>query len=82
MNSQQTYIYESPDGGHTVYRRPAGGAPSDREIHQISDEKTGLYDQIKKNNLWSDIHRHAKKDVVLHRMLEEIEIYYHLKSQP
>ena len=32
MQEQQTYIYESPDGGETVTRRPFGGDVSTREI--------------------------------------------------
>jgi len=32
-----TYIYESPDGGKTVTRRPMGGDWTQKEVIQISE---------------------------------------------
>lgn len=29
---KQAYIYESPDGGKTVYARPMGGDPRNRQL--------------------------------------------------
>jgi hypothetical protein len=77
---QETYIYESPDGGDTVYRRRMGGTQS--ELHSISDKKRDLLDVLKKNKLWGDIHRTAQSDPVLQDMLERIEIYHRLKDSP
>ena len=34
LEKDRTYIYESPDGGKTVTRRPFGGDVSDREVIQ------------------------------------------------
>ena len=77
---EETYIYESPDGGDTVYRRCFGG--TQRELHSISDKKRDLLDELKKNKLWGDIHRAAQSDPVLQHMLEQVEIYYRLKDSP
>jgi len=43
--SAGTFIYESPDGGETVTRRPFGGDIEDREviIHPTSDIKKKAY---------------------------------------
>ena len=76
----ETYIYESPDGGDTVYRRRMGG--TQRELHSISDKRRDLLDDLKKNKLWGDIHRAAQSDPVLQDMLERIEIYHRLKDSP
>lgn len=76
----ETYIYESPDGGDTIYRRKFGDAQ--RELHSISDKKQSLIDDLRKTKLWGEIHRSAAKDPVLKEMLDQIEIYYHLKNSP
>lgn len=34
------YIYESPDGGKTIYRRPVGNPTAKRELYR---SKSGLY---------------------------------------
>jgi hypothetical protein len=77
---QETYIYESPDGGDTVYRRPMGS--TQRELHSISDKRRDLLDELKKNKLWGDIHRAAQSDPVLQHMLDQVEIYHRLKDSP
>jgi hypothetical protein len=76
----ETYIYESPDGGDTVYRRRMGD--TQRELHSISDKKRDLLDELKKNKLWGDIHRAAQSDPVLKEMLDQVEIYHRLKDLP
>jgi hypothetical protein len=76
----ETYIYESPDGGDTVYRRRFGDVQ--RELHSISDKKRDLLDELKKKKLWGDIHRAAQSDPVLKEMLDQIEVYHLLKDSP
>jgi len=76
----ETYIYESPDGGNTVYRRRMGN--TQRELHSISDKRRDLLDELKKNKLWGDIHRAAQSDPVLQHMLDQVEIYHRLKDSP
>jgi len=79
---QETYIYESPDGGHTVCRRPVGQAPSEREIHSVSDQKRTWDLRERREHLWYDILRASERDQILDEMLDQVEIYYRLKSQP
>jgi len=82
MNSDiiKTYIYESPDGGDTVYRRRFGD--TQRELHSISDKKRSQIDNLRKDKLWGDIHRAAQYDPVLQHMLDHVEIYHRLKNSP
>jgi len=37
MQEEKTYIYESPDGGNTVTRRPFGGDISEKEVIKVSE---------------------------------------------
>ena len=76
----ETYIYESPDGGDTVYRRRFGDIQ--RELHSISDKKRSQIDNLRKNKLWEDIHRAAQSDTILQDMLDRVEIYHRLKDSP
>ncbi len=79
---QETYIYESPDGGHTVYRRPFGGPVSQRELHSMSKESQIRYQDLQDQKLWGEIRRMAKRDPALQDILDQAIVYYHLKSQP
>lgn len=68
------YIYESPDGGDTVYRRRANS--TEREIvHQ------GPLHQLRlRSQLWREIFLSAQEDPELRAMIDQIEVYYRLKS--
>ena len=74
------YIYESPDGGETVYRRMANSHL--RELNHISKNKKEKLQQQEHTALWNDICYYAKSDPVLKEMLDQIEIYYTLKNSP
>jgi hypothetical protein len=74
------YIYESPDGGETVYQRESGKI--DRELHWSSDAHKNLQQELQHGKLWGNIHRAAQTDPVLKEMLDQIEIYHTLKNTP
>lgn len=73
----QEYVFESPDGGHTVYRRHVG--KQDRELVSVSPERQSTIDTIKEDKLWSGIRRAAKTDPALKEMLDQVRVYYELK---
>lgn len=75
-------MYESPDKGHTVYRRLIGQSPTERELYSISQEKRNLDHRLEREMKWNRIVHAGDHDPVLREMLDQIEIYYHLKSQP
>ena len=69
------YIYESPDGGHTVFRREFG---SDiKEIVSVDEE------YLEHNNqwfAWRDILRASKNNSVLKEALDRAQIIYELSK--
>jgi hypothetical protein len=75
-----TYVYESPDGGNTVYRREPGN--TDRQLHYVSDKRKNLDRELEHAKLWGNIHRAAKTDSTLNEMLDQIKVYYTLKNTP
>lgn len=72
-----TYIYESPDSGETIYRRKHNS--TQRELYKVSDKKLKLEKEIQHNKLWEEIRVSSLSDPVLKQMLDQIEIYYTLK---
>lgn len=73
---RETYIYESPDGGDTVYRRPFGS--QQKELVREGP----LRKQMLRSQLWREIFLAAEKDPVLQEMLDKIEVYHQLKNSP
>lgn len=72
------YIYESPDGGETVYAREVGN--SDRVMIGQSTKAKGLLEKMQEDKLWSEIRFTAKQDIILQNMLNEVEVYFKLKK--
>ena len=65
-------IYESPDGGKTVFVREGNiNVPLDTFIERRY--------QMRKQQCWSDIHSAAKTDTILQDLLDRVEVYYKLK---
>lgn len=73
------YVYESPDGGHTVYRREMGKI--ERELHSLSEEKRKWDQRVQREMLWAKIVSAAETDPELQTLLDQAEIYFHLKHE-
>ena len=71
-----TYIYESPDGGGTIYAREAG--TNERIMIGQSYQARSMMDQIKEDKLWGDIRRKAQTHEGLREELERVIIFYKL----
>lgn len=72
-------VFESPDGGNTVYSREPGSAQ--RDLVKTYDPRTHdgrpLHDHIMESKLWGDIRRAAETNPALQDALERaIMIYY------
>lgn len=68
-------IFESPDGGHTVYVKTAGS--SAREMYTIDN-----YVSEKKRAIrFSDILEMAKTDSEIADLIEKLEVLYELKRK-
>jgi hypothetical protein len=71
--SETKYIYESPDNGDTIYRRPFG--TNQRELVQEGP----LRKKMLRAQLWNNIMLTSETDPELQHMLEQTEIYYQMK---
>jgi hypothetical protein len=69
-------IFESPDGGNTVYEREYG------EIARtLTKENRSMMDRIYEDKLWGDIRRMGKSNPVMQEELERVIILYHLLKE-
>jgi len=64
-----TYIYESPDGGDTVYRRQFGS--NQRELIKVSNSVHYTH--------WREMLVAAEHDEYLRDLLDRAESYYRLR---
>jgi hypothetical protein len=72
-----TKIFESPDSGDTVYVRNMGEA--DRQLHHVSSKHSDLLKQMREDQIWNQIRKHARTDAGLQELLEPAIMYYKLK---
>jgi hypothetical protein len=75
-----TYVYETPDGGGTIYRRMSGNYQ--RELYKVSERQQQLNLEAQRQAIWQHILQDSKHDSILKDMLDRIEVYYTLKNQP
>lgn len=69
-------IYESPDGGKTVYGRMPG--EKERTLIRQDPELISTLDSIREDKIWGEIRRTAKRNAQLNEMLEAVKVYYNL----
>ena len=73
-------VFESPDGGNTVYSRELGS--DNRELIQQYDPRThdgrSLNDHIMESKLWGNIRRAAESNTTLQDALDRAIMIYHL----
>ena len=76
-DSQDKFVYESPDGGETVYKRKIGS--SKRVITDESEQRVNeLIFELKEDLEWRLIRQAAESNSVLRDMLDQIREYYYL----
>jgi hypothetical protein len=69
-------IFESPDGGNTVYARESG------EIYRtLVKENKELFNKMAEDKLWGEIRRMARTNTVMQEELERVIILYHLLKE-
>jgi hypothetical protein len=79
VHNDQEYVYESPDGGQTIYRRRKNQPTDTREMIQETMESHHVRQQ--RQNLWINIHQQARSDAELKELLNRAEVYYRLKYE-
>jgi hypothetical protein len=76
-------IFESPDGGNTVYSRESG--TDQRELVKTYDFRTHdgrpLHEHIMEDRMWGKIRRAAKTNPALQDALERAIMIYHLTKK-
>ena len=69
-------IFESPDGGRTVYARQPGSAQ--RTLHSQDPELQQELAELESQKRWVDIFQARQNNPELDRLCEQVEIMYEL----
>jgi hypothetical protein len=69
-------IFESPDGGKTVYARQSGS--TDRWIHQYNEKTQAMLKTLAEEKLWDEIRDAAEENSTLANLLEQVKATYAL----
>jgi len=77
LKSGATYIYESPDGGETVYARELGAPDSERIMIGQSWKAKELVEQ----RMWNDIYPKRNLNPALTEAVEKCIIIYKLSEE-
>jgi hypothetical protein len=70
------YIYESPDGGKTIFARERGVHPIKRVL--IGAQHPTIQDRLEEERLWKDILELSRTNETLKSELERVVTVYHL----
>lgn len=71
-------VYESPDGGKTVYSRKLG--ETERKLEYMSNETIEMIETNKQLQLWRQIIEMSLTDENLAKELNRVKLLYHLKT--
>ena len=74
----EAVIYESPDGGETVYVREPGS--TQRRLHSESARAIDIREQVREDQLWGQIRLAAKTNPALQNAIEQVKLIYHLSK--
>ena len=69
-------IYESPDGGKTIYVREGGS--TERELYSIDPETAAYLRKMAMTELWDEIITAADTNPALQEELNRVIIFYRL----
>ena len=72
-----TKIYESPDGGNTVYAREAGAPDSEKFIISQNHLAKDLVEQ----RMWLDIYKHRNQNITLQQAVDHAIMIYKLSKE-
>ena len=74
----EAVIYESPDGGETVYVREHGS--TQKKLHSESVRAIDIKDQLREDQLWAQIRQAAKTNPAIQDALERVRVIYQLSK--
>jgi hypothetical protein len=73
-------VYESPDGGRTVYKRKSGSI--DRVLHSIDPTLEAEIERERERNKWMDIFNTAERTPALQEAIDRAIMLYELSRDP
>jgi hypothetical protein len=73
-------VFESPDGGRTVYARQPGATK--RELHYQDPQLQQELKDLENSKRWVEIFQARKDNVELDHICEQVEILYELGKKP
>lgn len=76
LKPDATYIYESPDGGETVYARESG--TTERILIGQSYKALSKLEELEQAKLWGEIRRLSKTNTALQAELDRVIMFYYL----
>ena len=71
-------VYESPDGGRTVYARRAG--QRNRELYSVDPALQEEMEELRQQERWQFILASRKSNPAINELCEQIEILYELSK--
>jgi len=76
MMNQDRMVFESPDGGETVYVRPFGS--NEKTLHSMSQRARDLLVEAEQTMLWQEIRAAAKTNPTLQKALDRAILIHKL----
>ena len=71
-------VFESPDGGRTVYARSPG--QTKRELHYQDPQLQQELKELESQKRWVDIFQARRDNAELNDLCEKVELYYELRK--
>lgn len=71
-------VFESPDGGKTVYARKSG--EKDRYLHSIDPDTARQLGKLADDLMWTDIRQMAEHNEALQKALDNAILIYKLSK--
>jgi dihydrofolate reductase len=81
MTDEERKIYESPDGGNTVYARSFGADLAKREKIYENPEMLEEKAFFERWHMYRDILEASQDNPALTKLLEQVEIIYKLSNE-
>lgn len=72
------YIFESPDGGETVYIRRHG--ETERRLYHVTEKALTRANELQEAQFWHEIRQEARLDKTIQKALDHVKLLYLLKK--
>jgi hypothetical protein len=76
MMNQDRIVFESPDGGETIYSRSFGS--TEKKLHSMTERARDLLIEAEQTILWQEIRAAAKTNPALQKALDRAILIHKL----